>query len=234
MTLQPGERRLIVALDFAGERETLTLLERLDPALCRVKVGKELFTRCGPELVRRMQAAGFEVFLDLKFHDIPNTVAGAVAAAAELGVWMVNVHAAGGREMLQAARRATAGSHTLLTAVTVLTSLSGADLADIGVPDAPQVQVRRLAGLALDAGLDGVVCSAMEVEPLREAFGPAPLLVTPGIRPAGDAVGDQVRVATPASAIALGSSYLVLGRPITRSADPLAKLRQVLDEIASS
>lgn len=234
MNLQSGERRLIIALDFAGERDTLAMLERLDPGLCRVKVGKELFTRCGPDLVRRIQTAGFDVFLDLKFHDIPNTVAGAVAAAAELGVWMVNVHATGGREMLQAARRATEGSGTLLTAVTVLTSLSGADLHEVGVADDPQVQVLRLARLALDAGLDGVVCSAMEVLPLREAFGPAPLLVTPGIRPAGDAVGDQVRVATPASAIAQGSSYLVLGRPITRAADPLAKLRQVLDEIASS
>ena len=224
-------RCIIVALDFAGENDTLDMLDRLDPDLCRVKVGKELFTRCGPGLVRRIHAAGFEVFLDLKFHDIPNTVAGAVAAAADLGVWMVNVHACGGREMLEAARRATEGAELLLTAVTVLTSLSGSDLAETGVSDAPEVQVLRLARLALDAGLDGVVCSAMELQPLREAFGAAPVLVTPGIRPAGDAPGDQIRVATPAQAVAMGSSYLVMGRPITRAADPAGKLQQVLREL---
>lgn len=226
--------RVIVALDFAGEPETLALMDRLDPTLCRVKVGKELFTRCGPALVRRIHAAGFEVFLDLKFHDIPNTVAGAVSAAADLGVWMVNVHASGGREMMEAARRATEGADLLLTAVTVLTSLSGRDLAETGVSDEPRTQVLRLARLTLEAGLDGVVCSAMELQPLREAFGTQPVLVTPGIRPAGDAVGDQVRVATPAQALALGSSYLVMGRPITRAADPATRLQEILRELSGS
>lgn len=224
-------RCIVVALDFAGERETLQMLEQLDPALCRVKVGKELFTRSGPDLVRRITKAGHEVFLDLKFHDIPNTVAGAVSAAADLGVWMVNVHASGGRAMLQAAQRATEGTGTLLTAVTVLTSLSAQDLAETGVADDPQAQVLRLAGLALDCGLDGLVCSAMELEPLRRAFGAGPVLVTPGIRPAGTDQGDQVRIATPAQALAMGSSYLVMGRPITRAADPAGTLQQVLRDL---
>lgn len=224
-------RRIIVALDFAGESETLAMLERLDPGLCRVKVGKELFTRCGPGLVRRIHGEGYEVFLDLKFHDIPNTVAGAVRAAVDLGVWMVNVHASGGRGMLEAARRATEGAETLLTAVTVLTSLSGQDLTETGIVDEPQTQVLRLAKLAMECGLCGVVCSAMELQPLRGALGMQPLLVTPGIRPSGDDPGDQVRVATPAQAVAMGSNYLVMGRPITQAADPAAKLLQVSREL---
>jgi orotidine-5'-phosphate decarboxylase len=222
---------IIVALDFPDRTTTLRMLDQIDPSRCRVKVGKELFTRCGPELVRRISGAGFDVFLDLKFHDIPNTVAGAVKAAAELEVWMVNVHAAGGRAMLRAACEALEGSSTLLTAVTVLTSLVAQDLHDIGVESSTEQQVLRLAALAADCGLDGVVCSAREITPLRAALPADFLLVTPGIRPAGDSAGDQQRIETPAQALALGSSYLVIGRPITQAADPGRKLREILEEI---
>lgn len=228
----PGsDSRIIVALDFPDERSTLALLQQLDPGLCRVKVGKELFTRCGPTLVKRIMEEGFEVFLDLKFHDIPNTVAGAVSAAAELGVWMVNVHASGGRAMLEAARRACESSPVLLTAVTVLTSLGAEDLAEVGIAVDPATQVRRLAQLSAACGLDGVVCSAMETAMLRQLLGDDFLLVTPGIRPAGDSVGDQQRIATPRGAIAMGSSYLVIGRPVTQAADPAARLRELRQEI---
>jgi len=225
------EKPLVVALDFPDTSATLAMLARLDPALCRVKIGKELFTHCGPDLVRTVMAEGFEVFLDLKFHDIPNTVAGAVAAAVDLGVWMVNVHASGGRAMLTAARDAVAGSSTLLTAVTVLTSLSAEDLLEIGFRDVPEAQVLRLARLAADCGLDGVVCSAREISMLRPQLANDFLLVTPGIRPAGDGVGDQKRVADPATAIADGGDYLVIGRPVTQAADPAAKLRAIIAEI---
>lgn len=225
------DKSVIVALDFPDANSTLGVLGKLDPALCRAKVGKELFTRCGPELVRRIMAEGFDVFLDLKFHDIPNTVAGAVAAAADLGVWMVNVHASGGRTMLEAARDAVQGSSTLLTAVTVLTSLSGEDLQEVGFTDAPDALVLRLALLAADSGIDGVVCSAREITMLRSRLPADFLLVTPGIRPAGDSVGDQKRIATPATAIADGSDYLVIGRPITQAADPQRKLQEILEEI---
>ncbi|MGV3592686.1 MAG: orotidine-5'-phosphate decarboxylase [Gammaproteobacteria bacterium] len=225
-------KQIIVALDFPDAASTLRMLDALDPALCRVKVGKELFTRCGPELVRQIQARGFDVFLDLKFHDIPNTVAGAVSAAAELGVWMVNVHASGGPAMLEAARNALgAKPSTLLTAVTVLTSLSADDLHAVGITATPEQQVLRLAQLTADCGLDGVVCSAQEIDMLRAKLPREFLLVTPGIRPAGDAAGDQKRVETPGIAIARGSSYLVIGRPITQAADPTAKLRAIIEEI---
>ena len=190
-------RQIIVALDFPDAASTLRIVDALDPALCRVKVGKELFTRCGPELVRQIGEAGFEIFLDLKFHDIPNTVAGAVSAAAELGVWMVNVHAAGGTAMMEAARKALSNHTTLLTAVTVLTSLSADDLHAVGVSAAPDQQVLRLARLAAACELDGVVCSAQEIDLLRRELPRDFLLVTPGIRPAGDAAGDQKRVETP-------------------------------------
>lgn len=226
-----GESPVIVALDFPDARSALDLLARLDPALCRAKVGKELFTRCGPALVRQIMAEGFDVFLDLKFHDIPNTVAGAVSAAAEMGVWMVNVHASGGRAMLDAAREATRDAPTLLTAVTVLTSLSGGDLQEIGFPEAADTLVLRLAALAADCGIDGVVCSARETRMLRESVPSGFLLVTPGIRPAGDVAGDQKRTATPAAAIADGSDYLVIGRPITQAVDPQQKLQDILAEI---
>lgn len=228
----PDSKQIIVALDFPDAAATLRMLDALDPELCRVKVGKELFTRCGPELVRQIGKAGFEIFLDLKFHDIPNTVAGAVSAAAELGVWMVNVHAAGGRAMLQAARKSLGtGSKTLLTAVTVLTSLSAEDLQEIGVGSAPEQQVLRLAMLASSCGLDGVVCSAQEISLLRHNLPQDFLLVTPGIRPAGDSAADQKRIETPGMAVARGSSYLVIGRPITQAPDPAAKLRQIVAEI---
>jgi orotidine-5'-phosphate decarboxylase len=227
-------RQIIVALDFPDAASTLRILDVLDPALCRVKIGKELFTRCGPELVRSVGRAGYEVFLDLKFHDIPNTVAGAVKAAADLGVWMVNVHAAGGRAMLQAARNALGGNRSmLLTAVTVLTSLGADDLNELGVAGTPEQQVLRLARLAAESGIDGVVCSAREVEHLRKHLPREFLLVTPGIRPAGDETADQKRIETPAAAIAAGSSYLVIGRPITQAADPAAKLRRIAEEIHS-
>lgn len=224
-------KRIIVALDFPDAASTLRMLDSLDPALCRVKVGKELFTRCGPALVQKIGKAGFEIFLDLKFHDIPNTVAGAVGAAVELGVWMVNVHATGGTSMLEAAHKALGSSKTLLTAVTVLTSLSAEDLRAVGIESAPEQQVLRLAQLTASCGLHGVVCSAQEIEVLRKNLPRDFLLVTPGIRPAGDAAGDQKRVETPGTAIARGSSYLVIGRPITQAPDPVAKLREITQEI---
>jgi orotidine-5'-phosphate decarboxylase len=224
-------RKIIVALDFPDAESTLRLLNQLDPGLCRVKVGKELFTRCGPDLVRRIHGAGFEVFLDLKFHDIPNTVAGAVRAGVDMGVWMLNVHAAGGRAMMDEARKALGGSSTLLTAVTVLTSLSGKELEEVGVEGYPEQQVLRLARLASDCGLHGVVCSAQEIELLRNHLAPSFVLVTPGIRPAGDNAGDQKRIETPLRALEKGSDYLVIGRPITQALDPGARLREILAEI---
>jgi orotidine-5'-phosphate decarboxylase len=226
---------VIVALDYASDAPALALADRLAPELCRLKVGKELFTRCGPGLVEALQARGYEVFLDLKFHDIPNTVAGAVRAAAELGVWMVNVHAGGGRRMMEAAVSALAGFERppLLIGVTVLTSLSDADLAELGYGESAGQRVMRLAALAADSGLDGVVCSALEAPGLRAARGPGFCLVTPGIRLAGDDPGDQRRVVAPAEAIALGSDYLVIGRPVTAAPDPLAALRRVHAELSA-
>lgn len=222
------ESKIIVALDFDSESKTLTFVDRVDPTQCRVKVGKELFTRCGPALVKQLVARNFDVFLDLKFHDIPNTVAHAVAAAADLGVWMTNVHASGGREMMVAARDAVAtlnpGDRPLVIAVTVLTSLAAADLQAIAVSASPAEQVLNLARLAQDAGLDGVVCSAAETAALRAEMGADFCLVTPGIRRQEDAVGDQKRVVGPADAIVNGSDYLVVGRPITQAAEPTSEL----------
>ena len=225
--------RIIVALDFPEAASALALAQRLDPALCRVKVGKELFTVAGPELVRTLVACGFEVFLDLKFHDIPNTVAAACRAAAGLGVWMVNVHASGGRRMMDAARSALVDlpQRPLLIAVTVLTSMSAEDLGEVGVSDAPAAQVLRLARLAQSCGLDGVVCSAQEATLLRTELGEGFRLVTPGIRPAGAEAGDQRRVMTPAQALHAGATDLVIGRPITAASDPLAVLKQIQTEI---
>ena len=223
--------RIFVALDFANPLRALALADRLDPAACGVKVGKELFVTAGPEPVRWLVARGFNVFLDLKFHDIPNTAAQACAAAARLGVFMLNVHASGGRAMLEAARRAVddaskeAGVRTpLLIAVTVLTSLDRDALRAVGVDAEPAAQALRLARLTREAGLDGVVCSAAEARVLRDALGPDFKLVTPGIRPAGTGSDDQARVVTPAQAIANGADYLVVGRPITAAPDPLAAL----------
>lgn len=226
---------IIVALDYPDAASALSLVERLDPGRCRLKVGKELFTRAGPALVEELQGRSFDVFLDLKFHDIPNTVARAVAAAADLGVWMVNVHALGGRAMMEAAREALAGSKQapLLIAVTVLTSMGADDLRAVGLEGTPEANVQRLAQLASDAGLDGVVCSPREIAVLRRSLGKEFVLVTPGIRPAGDAVGDQKRVMTPAEAIGAGGNYLVIGRPVTQADEPLEALTRIEREIAA-
>lgn len=220
---------VIVALDFASADEALLLARQLDPDQCRVKVGKELFTRAGPALVEQLQALGFEVFLDLKYHDIPNTVAKACRAAADLGVWMVNVHALGGRRMMEAARESidSATHKPLLIAVTILTSLSGEELLEVGLGGSPQDNVLRLAQLAQLAGMDGVVCSPQEVSALRGALGNDFQLVTPGVRPVGSSVDDQKRITTPEDAIAMGSNYLVIGRPITQAEDPLTALAAV-------
>ncbi len=224
---------VVVALDFPAAEPAFELVRRLSPTLCRLKVGKELFTRCGPALVEDLQRRGFEVFLDLKFHDIPNTVAAAVRAAAELGVWMVNVHASGGRRMMEAAADILQSFATRpkLIGVTVLTSMSDEDLAELGCAESAQECVMRLAALAADSGLDGVVCSAREAAMLRRSLGPDFCLVTPGIRLAGDAAGDQRRVLTPADAIAEGADYLVIGRSITGAEDPLAALERVHAEL---
>lgn len=221
--------KVIVALDFADATSALDLAQCLDPALCRVKVGKELYTAAGPALVERLTTRGFGVFLDLKFHDIPNTAAAACRAAAGLGVWMLNVHACGGRAMLEASRAAlpSGASAPKLIAVTLLTSLGAADLAQIGMSGTPEEVVLRLATLAADCGLDGVVCSAREAAVLRTRLGDAFLRVTPGIRLAHATADDQQRVMTPAQAIAAGASYLVIGRPITRAPDPLQVLYDI-------
>ena len=225
--------KIIVALDFAVQKDALALVDRLDPKLCRLKVGKEMFTACGPALVETLIQRGFEVFLDLKFHDIPNTVASACKAAARLGVWMVNVHALGGSRMMEAAREALDGvpSRPKLIAVTVLTSMGRADLNELGIPGEPHETVLRLAKLAQASGLDGVVCSAQEAASLRQELGTDFCLVTPGIRPAKASQDDQVRIVTPAEAIRLGSDYLVIGRPITKAADPLQVLQQINFEL---
>ncbi len=221
------EKPIIIALDFETDDAALALLDKLDPTLCRVKIGKELFTACGPQFVRTVVGRGFDVFLDLKFHDIPNTVARAAARAAELGVWMMNIHAAGGMAMMEETRKTLEGfgnDRPQLIAVTLLTSLGQEDLTTIGLNCTPQDQVLRLARLTKQAGLDGVVCSAAETVALRRDIGDDFLLVTPGIRRPEDATGDQKRVVGPAEAMANGSSYLVVGRPITRAESPLQAL----------
>ena len=229
------QNKIIVALDFPDAASALALVDRLDPALCRLKVGKELFTVAGPDLVRTLAARGYEVFLDLKFHDIPNTVAAACRAAAGLGVWMMNVHASGGRRMMQAAREALAElpRRPLLIGVTVLTSMSAEDLAETGIDAEPAAQVLRLASLTQACGLDGVVCSAQEAALLRARLGEGFRLVTPGIRPAGSETGDQRRVMTPMQAMAAGATDLVIGRPITAAADPVKVLQSINAEISS-
>jgi orotidine-5'-phosphate decarboxylase len=229
-------RRIIVALDFANAEEALQLLEQLSPAQCRVKIGKELFTRAGPDLVQKVIALGFDVFLDLKFHDIPSTVAKAVRAAADLGVWMVNVHASGGQAMMHAARDAvdSCSQRPLLIAVTVLTSMQQEDLAAIGVDRSPLEHVLRLAALASGSGMDGVVCSAEETAELRRLLREDFILVTPGIRPEGDAAQDQKRVVTPSEALLAGSSYLVIGRPITQARRPGERLQQIQQQITGA
>ncbi len=224
-----GNRRIIVALDVPEAKEALELAARLDPKLCRVKVGKELFVAAGPAVVERLNARGFDVFLDLKFHDIPNTVAGACRAAARLGVWMLNVHASGGTAMMAAAREAinAVARPPLLIGVTILTSLDDGDLAAIGFEGGVDGSVERLARLARASGLDGVVCSAREAPRIRHAAGHDFTLVTPGIRLEAGARDDQARVVTPREALRLGASYLVIGRPITQSKDPAATLEAI-------
>lgn len=217
---------IIVALDFAKQQDALDFVKKIDPAQCRLKVGKELFAIAGPQLVETLVAQGFDVFLDLKYHDIPNTVAMACKAAAAMGVWMVNVHASGGPNMIAAAKEAIASSthQPLLTAVTILTSFDQTQLEAIGMQGSIAENVLRLANLAKQSGADGVVCSAHEAQSLRQQLGQDFCLVTPGIRPAGSASDDQKRIMTPAQAIEAGSDYLVIGRPITQSDDPLASL----------
>ena len=229
------ERRIIVALDYPDAAAARQFVSRVRPGLCRLKVGKELFVAAGPAFVRELVDQGYDVFLDLKFHDIPNTVAQACKAAARLGVWMLNVHAAGGPRMLTAARESLDGldRRPLLIAVTVLTSMGADELRAIGVDADAEQQVLRLAGLTQDAGLDGVVCSALEASALRRAMGSGFCLVTPGIRPAGSKSGDQTRILTPEQAIRAGSDYLVIGRPITQAVDPVATLESLAGEIAS-
>jgi len=224
-------KRIIVPLDTPKIEDALALAARLDPKLCRVKIGKELFVAAGPAAVARVQERGFEVFLDLKFHDIPHTVAGACRSAARLGVWMMNVHASGGEAMLRAARDAVSSvaRPPLLIAVTVLTSLTGEDLERVGYAGSVIENVERLARLTRACGLDGVVCSAQEAPLVREATGEDFTLVTPGIRLESDRRDDQARVVTPREAVRLGADYLVIGRSITAAKDPAATLQSIND-----
>lgn len=227
-----NDSKVIVALDYSNEVQALDFIDKVTPELCKLKIGKELFTSAGPRFVEKVVAKNFDVFLDLKFHDIPNTVKKACHAAADLGVWMVNVHALGGKTMMQAAKEGVSHSSTKLIAVTILTSMGQEDLTQIGIQTDVKDQVINLASLAKDSGLDGVVCSAKEVSVLRENLGNDFLLVTPGIRPKGNESSDQKRVMTPSEAINAGSSYLVIGRPITQSDSPIATLETILTEIA--
>ena len=223
------EPRVIVALDYASSKQALEFVSRISPKQCRLKIGLELYTAAGPTIIEAIHNQGFQVFLDLKFHDIPNTVAKACAQAAKLGVWMVNVHTLGGRSMLAAARAAmvTVDPAPLLLGVTILTSHSQEDISEIGLPGDVEKNVTELALLARTSGLDGVVCSGWEAKMLREKMGRDFILVTPGVRPEHTKPGDQVRVMTPEQAIEAGSDYLVVGRPITQAKDPAL----VLDEI---
>ncbi len=228
------QSRLIVALDFDNKDAALSLADQLDPKKCRLKVGKEMFTRFGPEFIKQLHSKDFELFLDLKFHDIPNTVAKACLAAADLGVWMVNVHASGGRKMMETAAEALQQFNQQapkLIAVTVLTSMSVDDLAETGIESSIEERVVQLAKLAEQSGLDGVVCSALEAESLRSSLNDDFLLVTPGIRPTGSATDDQQRIMTPVDALNAGSDYLVIGRPVTKASDPLKSMCDISDSI---
>ena len=224
-----SDSRVIVALDFDNAQSALALIDQLDPSQCKLKVGKELFVAAGPQLVKSLIQRDFDVFLDLKFHDIPNTVANAVCAAADLGVWMTNVHASGGSRMMNAAKQALdqQGSGMLLIAVTVLTSFDNADLQEVGIDSPAGQQVAELAKLTQRAGLDGVVCSAQEVSALKRALGTSFKLITPGIRLPDSVADDQRRIVTPPQAIELGSDYLVIGRPITQADNPMQMLEQI-------
>ena len=234
--MSADRRRLIVALDFPQAEAALQLVASLQPGSCRLKVGKELFVAAGPDLVRQLLDRGFEVFLDLKFHDIPSTVAGACRAAAALGAWMLTVHVCGGRAMLEAAREAVAASSSppLLVGVTVLTSLDRESLAELGLGGEPTTWVQRWSALAVETGLDGIVCSPNEVAMVRAWHGSRLLRITPGIRPQGTADGDQKRIATPGEALAAGADYLVVGRPVIRAADPAGVIRAILSEMSHS
>ncbi|MEQ8226911.1 MAG: orotidine-5'-phosphate decarboxylase [Rhodospirillales bacterium] len=230
--------RILVALDTTDADRALALAEGIKGAVGGVKLGKEFFTAQGPQGVRKVSAAGLPVFLDLKFHDIPNTVAGAVRASAPLAPFMLNVHASGGRAMMEAAVQAAdeasqGGPRPLLLAVTVLTSLSDEDLVDIGINNETKAQVARLAKLAQNAGMDGVVCSAHEIKVIRSVCGPDFKLVVPGIRPEWSVKGDQKRVVTPRDAVSLGADYLVIGRPITQADDPIAAAGRIVDELSA-
>ncbi|MEO5702716.1 MAG: orotidine-5'-phosphate decarboxylase [Gammaproteobacteria bacterium] len=225
--------RIIVALDYADPAKALQFLDRLEPGSCRLKVGKELFCRSGPAFVSKLINLGFDVFLDLKFHDIPNTVAQACVAAADLGVWMINVHALGGFKMMEAARAALSSNPNppLLIAVTILTSLGDEDIHAVGLSGSIAQHVQRLAALAGQAGMNGVVCSAHELALLHASVDKNFCLVTPGIRPAGSAQDDQRRIMTPGDAITSGANYLVIGRPITAASDPMQVLTAITAEI---
>jgi len=228
-----NDPKVVVALDFDKKQDALSFVDKIQPSDARLKVGKEMFTYFGPEFVKQLTGKGFDVFLDLKFHDIPNTVAKAVTAAADLGVWMVNVHASGGSQMMTKAKNSldTYGEDApLLIAVTVLTSMNEADLRGLGIQKTPAEQVKFLADLTKQSGLDGVVCSAWEAEQLKSDLGKEFKLITPGIRPAGSAQDDQQRIMTPKKAIDVGVDYLVIGRPITKATDP----QLILQEINSS
>jgi orotidine-5'-phosphate decarboxylase len=226
---------IVVALDYQSADQAIAMAQQLDPTRCRLKVGKELFTAAGPQLVEKLQQQGFEIFLDLKFHDIPNTVAKAVLVAARMGVWMVNVHASGGVEMMQkthAALKAKGGHQPLLIAVTVLTSMDAGGLKATGIDQSPAERVLSLAHLSQDSGFDGVVCSAQESALLKAELGKEFKLITPGIRPSFAMKGDQKRIMTPALAMAEGSDYLVIGRPITQADDPMKALELIEQELA--
>ncbi len=227
--------RVIVALDYPDEAPALALIDQLEPGSCRLKIGKEMFTRLGPRFVETVSKRGFDVFLDLKYHDIPNTVAAACDAAADLGVWMMNLHASGGRKMMETAmnRLSQRQQRPLLIAVTILTSLGQEDIAEIGYQGTAEDNVLRLATLARSSGLDGVVCSPREAGSLRSNLGADFNLVTPGVRPASASLDDQKRVMTPADAIIAGASYLVVGRPITGAENPLESLISINAEIAA-
>jgi orotidine-5'-phosphate decarboxylase len=233
--IQQTDPKIIIALDYSDEKSAIAMVKQLSPELCRIKIGKELFVSCGPQLVEKISKMGFEIFLDLKFHDIPNTVAGACNAAANLGVWMVNVHASGGLKMMQAAREAIENnSHKpLLIAVTILTSLDNQALSEIGYKNNTQQQVLQLAKLTQHAGLDGIVCSPLEAHQIKSETNKDFILVTPGVRPKGSDVNDQSRIMTPKQALEAGSNYLVIGRPITASENPLKALEEISLEIKS-
>jgi len=232
--MQKTDSKIIVALDYADKKAALDFVEQVSPELCKLKVGKEMFTRLGPDFVRTLIGQGFDIFLDLKFHDIPVTVAKACEAAADLGVWMMNVHAQGGVRMMEAAKEALVknNSQSLLIAVTVLTSMAEQDLIQLGINQKPSDFALSLAKLTQQSGLDGIVCSAQEADIMRSEFTDNFLLITPGIRPAGSETDDQRRIMTPVDALKAGSNYLVIGRPITKSDNPAGVLRTINSEIS--